>query len=273
MSDEIEVTPESTVSLRPVTAENVYDVMRLRVTKEQEQFVADNARSLAEATYNQYAWPRTIYAGETPVGFVLLYDDPNTPEYFLWRLMVDHRYQRMGIARRAMEEVIDYVAGRPNATSLGVSYVPGEGSPQPFYAALGFVETGEVVDEEKVMRLDISERAAITPPSERPLTHVVMFKFKKPTPAVLEEAAAKLRALHGVVPTLINMEVGLDVVPRGPLLRPGHHRSFRQPGRPGCLPGASRAQAGPRLPAPARQRLCFGGFRARITGSLVSRSS
>ncbi len=215
MSDEVEVTPESTVSLRPVTAENVYDVMRLHVTKEQEQFVADNARSLAEAAYNPYAWPRAIYAGETPVGFVMLYDDPHTPEYFLWRLMVDHRYQRMGFARRAMEQVVDYVTGRPNAATLGVSYVPGEGSPQPFYAALGFAETGEVDDGEKVMRLDISERAAITPPSERPLTHVVMFKFKKPTPGMLAEATAKLRSLQGVVPTLISMEAGQDVLHEG----------------------------------------------------------
>jgi diamine N-acetyltransferase len=215
MSEEIQLTPESTVSLRPVTAENVYDVMRLRVTKDQEQFVADNARSLAEAAYNHYAWPRAIYAGETPVGFLMLYDDPHTPEYFLWRLMVDHRYQRMGFARRAVEQVIDYVAGRPNAASIGVSYVPGEGSPQPFYARLGFLETGEVDDGEQVMRLDISERAAITPPAERPLTHVVMFKLKKPTAAVLAEAAARLRALQGVVPTLISIEVGLDVVHEG----------------------------------------------------------
>ena len=215
MSDELEVTPDSTVSLRPVTPENVYDVMRLRVTKEQEQFVADNARSLAEAAYNQYAWPRAIYADETPVGFLMLYDDPHTPEYFLWRLMIDHRYQRMGFARKAIEQLVDYVAGRPNAATLGVSYVPGEGSPQPFYAALGFAETGEVADEEKVMRLDVSERAAITPPSERPLTHVVMFKFKKPTPAMLTEAATRLRSLQGLVPTLVSMEVGQDVLHEG----------------------------------------------------------
>lgn len=208
-------TTDAVVTLRPVTAENVYDVMRLRVSKEQEQFVADNARSLAEAAYNQFAWPRAIYADETPVGFVMLYDDPHTPEYFLWRLMVDHRYQRLGFARRALEQVVEYVAGRPNAASLGVSYVPGEGSPQGFYAALGFVETGEVVEDEQVMRLDLSERAALTPPSERPLTHVVMFKFKKPTEAVLQEAAAKLRSLHGVVPSLISMEVGLDVLHEG----------------------------------------------------------
>jgi diamine N-acetyltransferase len=219
MSDDTQPTPDlspdATVTLRAVTAENVYDVMRLRVTKEQEQFVADNARSLAEAAYSQFAWLRAIYADETPVGFVMLYDDPHTPEYFLWRLMIDHRYQRLGFARRAMEQVVDYVAGRPNADALGVSYVPGPGSPQPFYASLGFVDTGEIVDDEQVMRLDISERAAITPPAERPLTHVVMFKFKKPTPAVLQEAAAKLRLLHGVVPSLISMEVGIDVLHEG----------------------------------------------------------
>lgn len=209
------VTPAAVVTLRPVTPENVYEVMRLRVTKEQEQFVADNARSLAEAAYNPLAWPRAIYADETPVGFVMLYDDPHTPEYFLWRLLIDHRYQRMGFGRRAVEQVIEYVAGRPNATSLGVSYVPAAGGPQPFYASLGFEETGEVQDDERVMKLDVSERAAMTPPAVRPLTHVVLFKFKQPSDEVLQKAAGLLRGLSGQVPQLISIEVGLDVLHSG----------------------------------------------------------
>jgi diamine N-acetyltransferase len=209
------ITPDAVVTLRPVTPENVYEVLRLRVTKEQEQFVADNARSLAEAAYNPFAWPRAIYADETPVGFVMLYDDPHTPEYFLWRLLVDQRYQRLGFGRRAVEQVIDYVAGRPNATRLGVSYVPAEGSPQPFYTSLGFVETGEMDDDERVMRLDLSDRAAMTPPSVRPLTHVVLFKFKQPTDEALQKAAGLLRGLSGQVPQLISIEVGLDVLHSG----------------------------------------------------------
>jgi len=212
MSEENSVTRDSVVSLRPVTPENVYEVLRLRVTKEQEQFVADNARSLAEAAYNPFAWPRAIYADETPVGFVMLYDDPHTPEYFLWRLLIDQRYQRLGLGRQAIQQVIEYVAGRPNATSLGVSYVPAEGSPQPFYTSLGFVDTGETQDEERVMRLDISEQAAITPPAVRPLTHVVMFKFKQPTDEVLEKASSLLRGLSGQVPQLISIEVGVDIL-------------------------------------------------------------
>ena len=35
------------------------------------------------------------------------------------------------------------------------SAVPGEGSPRAFYERYGFVATGEVVDEEDVLRLDL----------------------------------------------------------------------------------------------------------------------
>ncbi|MCB0150667.1 MAG: GNAT family N-acetyltransferase, partial [Caldilineaceae bacterium] len=45
-----------------------------------------------------------------------LYDDPFAPEYYLWRLMMDARYQGMGFATQAMEQLIDYVLSRPNAT-------------------------------------------------------------------------------------------------------------------------------------------------------------
>lgn len=206
---------DAAVTLRPITADNVYDIMRLRVASEQEQFVADNARSLAEAAYNPYAWPRAIYADETPVGFVMLYDNPHEPQYFLWRLMIDRRYQHLGFGRQAVEQVIDYVAGRPSATSLGVSYVPNDGSPQPFYAKLGFVDTDEMDEGEQIMRLDLTERAAASAPSERPVTHCVFFKFKKPTDAVIEKAKTLLRGLEGRVEVLRSIEVGADVLHSG----------------------------------------------------------
>ena len=203
------------VTLRPVTQHNVGDVLRLRVAPEQEQFVANNAKSLAQAHFNAYAWVRAIYAGETPVGFVMLYDNPHEPAYFLWRLMVDQRYQRLGFGRRAVEQVIEYVCGRPKVTHLGVSYVPAEGSPQPFYAALGFVETGEVEEGENIMRLDLSGRARPETARPRPLTHVVLFKLKEPTPEIIAQTVATLRGLDGQVPELRQIEVGVDVLHSG----------------------------------------------------------
>ena len=92
-------------------------VCMLQVKKEQEGFVAPNAMSIAEAYYEPKAWFRAIYADETPVGFVMLYDDPDTPHYYLWRYMVDGRYQRLGFDRRGLEALIEYVRTRPGATS------------------------------------------------------------------------------------------------------------------------------------------------------------
>ena len=150
---ETPLTPDAVVTLREVTQDSLRSVLALKVKPEQEQFVANNAVSIAQAHFEPKAWFRAIYAGETPVGFVMLFDDPDAPEYYLWRYMIDARYQRMGFGRQALQLLIDYVRARPAAKELLLSYVPAEGSPEPFYASLGFVNTGEVHDGENVMRL------------------------------------------------------------------------------------------------------------------------
>lgn len=147
------MTAEAVVSLREITNESLGAILRLKVKPGQEHFVADNATSIAQAHFEPKAWFRAIYADETPVGFVMLFDDPDAPEYYLWRYMIDGRYQGLGFGRQALLLLIDYVRSRPGATELLTSYVPGEGSPSPFYAGLGFVETGKVDDGENVIKL------------------------------------------------------------------------------------------------------------------------
>lgn len=147
------LTENAVVSLRDVTKENLGAILRLKVKPEQEKFVASNAVSIAQAHFEEKAWFRAIYADETPVGFLMLYDDPETNDYFLWRFMIDERYQRLDFGRRALQLLIEYVRSLPDATELLVSYVPAEGSPEPFYTSLGFISTGEVQDGENVMKL------------------------------------------------------------------------------------------------------------------------
>lgn len=147
------LTADNVVSLREITADTLYSIIKLKVKPEQEQFVASNSNSIAEAYFEPKAWFRAIYSGETPVGFLMLFDNPDEPEYYLWRLMIDSRYQRMGYGRQAMNLLIEHVRTRPNATRLLTSYSPGEGTPEPFYAGLGFVNTGEIMDDENVMQL------------------------------------------------------------------------------------------------------------------------
>ncbi len=144
------------VTLREVTKETLFAVIRLKVAPEQERFVAPNAVSIAEAHFSpDLAWFRAIYSGETPVGFVMVADDESAPRYFLWRFMVDARYQGQGIGRRAIALVIEHVRARPGATALLTSCVPGDGGPCPFYEKLGFVYTGAEDEGELVMRREL----------------------------------------------------------------------------------------------------------------------
>jgi diamine N-acetyltransferase len=150
---------QAKVSLREVSANTVKDICALSVAPGQERFVAPNAVSIAEAYFCKNAWFRAIYAEETPVGFLMLYDDPQKGEYHLWRFMVAENHQGKGYARRAMELLIEHVRERPMAEELLLSYVPGEGSPEGFYRGLGFEPTGEVDEGEVEMSLRLSDRS------------------------------------------------------------------------------------------------------------------
>ena len=151
------VNKDSIVSLREVIKENLRNILALEVAPEQKKFVAPNAVSIAQAYFDrEIAWFRAIYADETPVGFLMLSDDASKPEYFLWRLMIDARYQKFGFARQAMLQLFEYVRTRPGAKEIFCSCVPGEGSPQGFYESLGFTLTGEMEDDEVVMRRELS---------------------------------------------------------------------------------------------------------------------
>lgn len=146
------------LQLVEITAETLFPVIRLAVAPDQRGFVAENAVSIAQAHFEPAAWFRALAAGGEPVGFAMLHDpslpgaapdpegDPATVT--LWRLMIDQRFQRRGFGRRAIELLTAHVRTRPGIARFATTWVPGPGSPGPFYRGLGFVETGRIVDGE-----------------------------------------------------------------------------------------------------------------------------
>lgn len=152
MSEVGPVTASSRVTLREITAKTVRAIAALSVTPEQRHLVASNALSLAEANFNGGAWFRAIQANDTPVGFIMLFDptlpgavldeDTGPDEVWLWRFMIDLRYQHLGFGRQALDLAVDYARGRPGITGMAASYVPGPQSPRAFYIRYGFRETG-----------------------------------------------------------------------------------------------------------------------------------
>lgn len=136
--------PDAKVTLRKITSHTVRTICGLKVSDNQKRFVTANAISIAEAYFRKEAWFRAIYADETPVGFVMLYEVPKYGSYAVWRLMIDARYQGRGYGRKAMELVIKRIRRRPNATTLTTYVEREEGGPEEFYRKFGFEFTGEI---------------------------------------------------------------------------------------------------------------------------------
>lgn len=158
-SDPRSVADGAVVTLREVTSRTVREICRLQVAPEQRGLVAPNAVSFAEALFEPRAWYRAIYADGAAVGFVMLSEDPGAPEgpaYWVWRLMIDRRFQGRGYGRRVVELVVDHVRTLPGATELLLSWVPGPGGPEGFYLGLGFELTGETLESEVVGRLRLA---------------------------------------------------------------------------------------------------------------------
>lgn len=152
------------ISLREIGDDNRATVLALRRAPGQERFVSSVPDSLAEAAEYPQAkpWYRAVYAGDEPVGFVMLSwnVEPRPPEiigpWFLWKLLIDERHQGLGHGAAVVALVADLVRAE-GGTSLLTSYVAGDGGPAGFYARLGFVPTGETDDGgETIVRLDLT---------------------------------------------------------------------------------------------------------------------
>jgi len=154
MNDEV----KTEVTLREIDEDTLWSVLDLDVADDQKRYVASNAVSIAEAHFSENAWFRAIYAGETPVGFVLLFIDEEEEEYDLWRMMIDKEHQRQGYGSQAIERIIEHVSKLPGAEELTLSYLPGEGDPSPFFMAQGFEDSDEWVDDEKILTLQLEAR-------------------------------------------------------------------------------------------------------------------
>ena len=145
------VLSNTSVTLQEVTQENLNLILGLKVTREQEKFVASNAVSIAQAHFHpDIAWFRAIYADKQPIGFVMLEQDRINSSYSLWRLMIDERFQRQGFGAQTINLILEYVKTLP-ITVLLTSCVPGSGSPKKFYEKMGFVDTGNLDEDGEII--------------------------------------------------------------------------------------------------------------------------
>jgi diamine N-acetyltransferase len=161
------------VQLRDLDTEDDDEaVMGLRRGPGQERYLGRMISHFEDAISDAKACPRmwSVHDAVTGqlVGFVMISDgipqevldadDDIVGPYYLWRLLIDHRFQGRGYGAATIDAVVGYLRTRPNANVLLTSCKAGVGSPQPFYLHYGFEKTGDVKWGEDVLRLDLTTR-------------------------------------------------------------------------------------------------------------------
>ena len=153
------------IRLKKAGVDNFYDLMKLSVAPEQSGFVAPNGYSLSEAyavlSEGRYVQAFGIYNGNVPVGFAMIghnsFANSDCPasyrnSYYLWRLMIDCRYQGRGFGKDAVKLILDYIRSFPDGEEefCAVSYEPENSAAKALYASFGFQPNGEMDDDEEI---------------------------------------------------------------------------------------------------------------------------
>jgi RimJ/RimL family protein N-acetyltransferase len=142
-------TPPSEVGFVEVSAENIDAVCNIAIAHSQRRFVRSPAESIADAAHPPVVngarllpWYRAIVADGEVAGFMLVArSTPTQPVPHVWRMIVDQRHQRRGIARRSIAELARVLVASGD-THLTTSFIDEPGGPESFYRALGFRRTG-----------------------------------------------------------------------------------------------------------------------------------
>jgi diamine N-acetyltransferase len=144
------------VKLKDVTADNWRAVAGLKLDAEQEDLVASNVYSLAEAQFDPDARPRAVYAGKRVVGF-LMYDvyqrRDKSRAASIYRFMIDRKHQGKGYGRAALSKALDEIRAIPKVRKVSIRYMAENPVAKPFYASFGFVEVGKDDDGEIIAEL------------------------------------------------------------------------------------------------------------------------
>ena len=154
------------IHLEKISWKNYNKVLKLRVSKEQENYVASNKASLIHA-FIELSNGKPVYAfaikeGRKIVGFIqLMFDDDWTgynredwlksdtykeyegkKYYYIWRFMIDKKYQKQGYGREAFKQTLDFIKTLPSgdAEYIILSYEPSNEVGRKLYASFGFKE-------------------------------------------------------------------------------------------------------------------------------------
>ncbi|MDD0821105.1 N-acetyltransferase [Bacillus cereus] len=130
------------IYLKAIDKSNWKEAIRLSVKKEQQTFIASNLYSIAEVQFLANFYANGIYLDEKMIGFTMFGIDSDDNNYWIYRLMVDEKFQGLGIGKQAIDLVIDEIRNNnANISIIMIGYAPENLTAKFLYKKAGFIET------------------------------------------------------------------------------------------------------------------------------------
>lgn len=131
------------IRLKELNLDNWYECCQLEVSENQKAFLEPNSVSIAQSKFELTLKPYAIYLEDKVVGF-LMYNTvlEELDGYWVYRIMVDEKFQGKGIGKKATELMIAEIAKLPDAQKIIVGYHPDNVGAHHLYSSLGFIDNG-----------------------------------------------------------------------------------------------------------------------------------
>lgn len=133
------------IRLELVNKDNFDQVLDLEVAPKDQRRVASVEYSLAQAWLyrdSEVLFPYAVKSGQLTVGFLLLSYQPMENSYYIWRLLIDQKYQNQGFGKEIIRQVLQRARDDQQCHKVTVNYVIGNHKMRYILEKFGFQPVG-----------------------------------------------------------------------------------------------------------------------------------
>lgn len=133
------------IRLELVNKDNFHQVLDLEVAPKDQRRVASVEYSLAQAWLyrdSEDLFPYAVKSGQLTVGFLLLSYQPMENSYYIWRLLIDQKYQNQSFGKEVIRRVLQRARDDQQCHKVTVNYVIGNHKMRYILEKFGFQPVG-----------------------------------------------------------------------------------------------------------------------------------
>lgn len=133
------------IRLELVNKDNFDQVLDLEVAPKDQRRVASVEYSLAQAWLfrdSEVLFPYAVKSGQLTVGFLLLSYQHMENSYYIWRLLIDQKYQNQRFGKEVIRQVLQRARDDQQCHKVTVNYVIGNHKMRYILEKFGFQPVG-----------------------------------------------------------------------------------------------------------------------------------